>query len=199
MVNENAALSHHLFEVTQAQSIGQVPANALGDDIDRVMESFEVFSDQRRGRLLEKIRGILPEPSLNATEPAIPTSPRGRSVPGRAVLSDGCLKNRRRRFSRAPSLIATEPSLSLASPQPDVAIGNVLDQPCELQVWFNGQLQRRVHGVVSSMTQGDSGFRRTHYYLEVRPELWRLGLRHNARIFQAKTAQEIISTTYEPK
>jgi type VI secretion system secreted protein VgrG len=84
-------------------------------------------------------------------------------------------------------------SLSLASAQPDVAMGDVLDQPCELLVWFNGQLQRRVHGVVSCMTQGDSGFRRTHYHLEVRPALWRLGLCHNARIFQAKTAQEIIS------
>ena len=69
MVNENAALSHHLFEVTQAQGIGKVPANALGDDINGVMESFEGFSDQRHGWLLEKIRGILPAPFLNATEP----------------------------------------------------------------------------------------------------------------------------------
>ncbi len=49
MVNENAALSHHLLEVTQAQSIDKVPANALCDDIDRVMESFESFSDQKHG------------------------------------------------------------------------------------------------------------------------------------------------------
>ena len=69
MVNENAALSHHLFEVTQTQGIGKVPANALGDDIDRVVESFESFSDQRHGWLLEKIRAILPEQFLNATEP----------------------------------------------------------------------------------------------------------------------------------
>lgn len=62
MVNENATFSHHLFEVTQAQGIGKVPTNTLGDDIDRVMESFEGFSDQRHGRLLEKIRGILPAP-----------------------------------------------------------------------------------------------------------------------------------------
>jgi hypothetical protein len=64
MVNENAALSHHLFEITQAQGIGKVPANALGDDIDRIMESFEVFSDLRHLWLLEKIRGILPSPLL---------------------------------------------------------------------------------------------------------------------------------------
>ena len=69
MVNENAVLSHYLFEVTQTQGIGKVPANALGDDFDRVMESFEGFSDQRHRWLLEKIRGILPAPFLNATEP----------------------------------------------------------------------------------------------------------------------------------
>jgi hypothetical protein len=64
MVNENAALSHYLFEVTQTQGIGKVPANALGDDIDRIMESLEGFSDQRHGWLLGKIRGSLPAPSL---------------------------------------------------------------------------------------------------------------------------------------
>lgn len=41
MVNENAALSHHLFEVTQAQGIGEVPTHALGNDINRAMESLE--------------------------------------------------------------------------------------------------------------------------------------------------------------
>jgi hypothetical protein len=87
MVNENAALSHHLFEITQAQGIGKVPANALGDDIDRIMESFEGFSDLRHLWLLEKIRGILPSPLLNATEPKI-----------RGILP-------------SPLLNATEPSL----------------------------------------------------------------------------------------
>ena len=60
-------------------------------------------------------------------------------------------------------------------------------------ITFDGQLQRRVHGVVSQFAQGDTGFRRTRYQLEVRPALWRLGLRHNSRIFQALTPQEIIS------
>ncbi len=64
MVNENAVLGHQLLEVTQAQGISKVPANALGDEIDRAMESCEDFSDKRHGRLLEKIRGILPAPSL---------------------------------------------------------------------------------------------------------------------------------------
>lgn len=83
--------------------------------------------------------------------------------------------------------------LDLASPQPDIDFGAVLDQPCELQVWYHGELQRRVCGVVSEFAQGDSGFRRTRYVAEVKPALWRLGLRHNARIFQSQSPQEIIS------
>ncbi len=57
--------------------------------------------------------------------------------------------------------------LELASPQPDVDFADVLDQPCELMVWYNGELQRRVCGVVSDFAQGDSGFRRTRYQLLV--------------------------------
>ncbi|MBW3782406.1 type VI secretion system tip protein VgrG, partial [Aeromonas veronii] len=45
--------------------------------------------------------------------------------------------------------------LEVASHMPDMDFADVLDQPCELLVWFNGQLQRRVHGVVSSFAQGD--------------------------------------------
>ncbi|MCW0504534.1 type VI secretion system tip protein VgrG [Aeromonas piscicola] len=83
--------------------------------------------------------------------------------------------------------------LEVASHQPDIDFGAVLDQPCELLVWYNGELQRRVCGVVSEFAQGDSGFRRTRYSLEVKPALWRLGLRQNSRIFQAQKPDEILS------
>ncbi|MDM5084601.1 type VI secretion system tip protein VgrG [Aeromonas rivipollensis] len=83
--------------------------------------------------------------------------------------------------------------LELASPEPDIDFGAVLDQPCELLVWYNGELQRRVCGVVSDFAQGDSGFRRTRYTLEVKPALWRLSLRQNSRIFQAQKPDEILS------
>ncbi|QIZ48767.1 type VI secretion system tip protein TssI/VgrG [Dickeya zeae] len=84
-------------------------------------------------------------------------------------------------------------SLSLASSQADIDFGAVLDQPCELLVWYEGELQRRVSGIVSRFAQGDTGFRRTRYQAEVRPALWRLGLRTNARIFQTKKPDEIIT------
>ncbi|WP_421205239.1 type VI secretion system tip protein TssI/VgrG [Aeromonas enteropelogenes] len=83
--------------------------------------------------------------------------------------------------------------LELASPQPDIDFAAVLDQPCELLVWYHGELQRRVCGVVSDFAQGDSGFRRTRYQLLVQPALWRLSLRQNSRIFQAQKPDEILS------
>ncbi|WP_368266030.1 type VI secretion system tip protein TssI/VgrG [Dickeya chrysanthemi] len=88
-------------------------------------------------------------------------------------------------------------SLNLASSQPGIDFGAVLDQPCELLVWYDGELQRRVSGIVSRFAQGDTGFRRTRYQAEVRPALWRLGLRTNARIFQTQKPDAIISTLLE--
>ncbi|RUR87288.1 type IV secretion protein Rhs [Pectobacterium versatile] len=88
-------------------------------------------------------------------------------------------------------------SLNLASPVPGIDFGAVLDQPCELLVWYEGELQRRVSGIISAFAQGDTGFRRTRYQAEVRPALWRLGLRTNARIFQAQKPEVIIGTLLE--
>jgi hypothetical protein len=48
MVNENTALRHHFFEITQAELIGQIPAYALSDNLNRIMQSLEGVSDQRR-------------------------------------------------------------------------------------------------------------------------------------------------------
>ncbi|MGL5758827.1 type VI secretion system tip protein TssI/VgrG [Plesiomonas sp.] len=83
--------------------------------------------------------------------------------------------------------------LELARGQSDISFSDVLDQPCELLVWYQGEVQRRVNGVVAKFMQGDCGFRRTHYQLEVKPALWRLGLKQNSRIFQAQKPDEILS------
>ncbi|MGU5847225.1 type VI secretion system tip protein TssI/VgrG [Aeromonas hydrophila] len=83
--------------------------------------------------------------------------------------------------------------LELASLLSDIDFGAVLDQPCELLVWFEGELLRRVSGVVAQFAQGDTGFRRTRYSMVVKPALWRLSLRTNARIFQAQKPEEILS------
>lgn len=87
-----------------------------------------------------------------------------------------------------------ELTLRLASHQPDIDFGAVLDKPCELDIWYDGQLQRRVSGIVGRFEQGNTGFQRTRYEARVYPALWRTGLRRNCRIFQLKTPQEIIGT-----
>ena len=84
--------------------------------------------------------------------------------------------------------------LRLASHQPDIDFGAVLDKPCELDIWYDGQLQRRVSGIVGRFEQGDTGFQRTRYEARIYPALWRTGLRRNCRIFQLKNPQEIIGT-----
>ena len=89
--------------------------------------------------------------------------------------------------------IPFELNLELASLQPDIDFADVLEKPCELLIWFEGELQRRISGVVSQFAQGETGFRRTRYSMQVKPALWRLSLQHNARIFQTQTPQEIIS------
>src|SRR5471032_2602998 len=47
MVNNNAALGHHFFEIAQAEGISQIPANALSNNINRVMQAFESFTYRR--------------------------------------------------------------------------------------------------------------------------------------------------------
>lgn len=86
-----------------------------------------------------------------------------------------------------------ELNIELASFLPDIDFTVVLEQPCELLIWFEGELQRRISGVVSQFSQGDTGFRRTRYSMQVKPALWRLSLRHNARIFQSQSTPDIIS------
>ncbi|MDX1757566.1 MAG: type VI secretion system tip protein TssI/VgrG, partial [Marinobacter sp.] len=90
-------------------------------------------------------------------------------------------------------------TLALASTDSAIAVAEVLEQPVELAVWQDGQLLRRFTGVVSEFARGDSGHRRTRYELVVEPALWRLGLMHNSRIFQAQTPDTILKTLLEER
>ncbi|WP_127956580.1 type VI secretion system tip protein VgrG [Serratia microhaemolytica] len=86
-----------------------------------------------------------------------------------------------------------ELELNLASVNPAIDFDAVLDRGAKLSVWQDGVLQRAVSGIVTCFEQGDTGFHQTRYRMEVRPSLWRLGLRRNSRIFQLETIEEIIT------
>ena len=64
MVNNNPALSHHLFQVTQAQGIRQIPADTLRDNINRIMQAGEGFSDQRHRQITSCKSRIVPDAGL---------------------------------------------------------------------------------------------------------------------------------------
>ncbi len=51
VVDKNTTFSHHFLQITQAKVIGQIPAHALGDDIDGILQSLEGISDQRHGQV----------------------------------------------------------------------------------------------------------------------------------------------------
>ncbi|MBN3828825.1 type VI secretion system tip protein VgrG [Burkholderia sp. Ac-20384] len=81
--------------------------------------------------------------------------------------------------------------VELASADPAIDFGQILDRNGLLTIWQGGQPVRYVHGAVSSFVQGDTGFRRTRYSAVVEPRLARLKLSSDWRIFQTLSATEI--------
>ncbi|SUB52171.1 type VI secretion system tip protein TssI/VgrG [Pasteurella testudinis] len=68
----------------------------------------------------------------------------------------------------------------------------VLDNRASFKIWTNGEVQRQIHGMVTAVEQGDSGFHQSYYRLQLAPDMWRMRLRRNSRIFQAKTPVDIV-------
>ncbi|XBT41678.1 type VI secretion system tip protein TssI/VgrG [Pseudomonas viridiflava] len=82
--------------------------------------------------------------------------------------------------------------LELISFEDDVDFGQLLDKPVLFTIWRGERPLRYVHGLVSSFSQGETGFYRTRYRALVEPVLARAGLRSNWRIFQQKTVPQIL-------
>jgi type VI secretion system secreted protein VgrG len=88
-------------------------------------------------------------------------------------------------------------SLELMSYQDDVDFGQLLDQPVLFTLWRGDQPLRYVHGLVSTFSQGETGFYRTRYRAVVEPMLARARLRSNWRIFQEKSVPQILEIMLE--
>ncbi|MCE8031886.1 type VI secretion system tip protein VgrG [Billgrantia tianxiuensis] len=85
-------------------------------------------------------------------------------------------------------------TLRFASRDGSLSATELLDRPVSLTIWQDGEALRRVHAIVTEFGRGDRGHRRTIYSLVARPALWRLGLRHNSRIFQEVSPLTVINT-----
>ncbi|TXY00050.1 type VI secretion system Vgr family protein [Vibrio mimicus] len=84
-------------------------------------------------------------------------------------------------------------NIELASRQPSITAQQVVDKTAQLVMKRNGEPVQFVNGIVRQFSQGDIGHHHTLYSLVLVPALERLSLRHNSRIFQFKTVQDIIS------
>ncbi|EPJ2809123.1 type VI secretion system Vgr family protein [Pseudomonas putida] len=82
--------------------------------------------------------------------------------------------------------------LELISFEDAVDFGQLLDKPVLFTIWRGERPLRYVHGLVSTFSQGETGFHRTRYHALVEPVLARAGLRSNWRIFQQKTVSQIL-------
>ncbi|MFC3285795.1 type VI secretion system Vgr family protein [Litchfieldella rifensis] len=87
-----------------------------------------------------------------------------------------------------------ELSVKFASHNGDLSPAEWLDRQVTLIIWQDGEVLRRVNGIVAEFRRGDRGHRRTHYAVVIRPALWRLSLRHNSRIFQHVSPLTIVNT-----
>ncbi|MCE8031628.1 type VI secretion system tip protein VgrG [Billgrantia tianxiuensis] len=87
-----------------------------------------------------------------------------------------------------------ELSVRFASRDGRLSATDILDREATLTIWQEGEVLRRVHGIVSEFARGDRGHRHTFYRVEIRPALWRLSLRQNSRIFQAVSPLTVLNT-----
>ena len=81
--------------------------------------------------------------------------------------------------------------VDLASTNPALDFGAVLERAALLTIWHGDTPVRYVHGAVSALAQRDTGFRRSRYCAIVEPRLARLKLSSDWRIFQGITVPQI--------
>ncbi|WP_025122954.1 MULTISPECIES: type VI secretion system tip protein TssI/VgrG [unclassified Serratia (in: enterobacteria)] len=84
-------------------------------------------------------------------------------------------------------------TVSLVSTRSDIELAAQLLQPGSLTVTVSGEEQRTIPGLIASLTQGESGFRRTYYQAVIRPDVWVLSLKQDSRIFHFLSVPDIVN------
>ena len=85
-------------------------------------------------------------------------------------------------------------TLKLVSLESSITPQDVVDKPCCITIWHDGEAQQYLRGIVRRFSTGDTGSKYTGYSLVMVPSLLRLSLRHNSRIFQKKSVPDIITS-----
>ena len=88
-------------------------------------------------------------------------------------------------------------TLELICYRVDVDFAELIDKPALFTICRDQQPVRYVHGLISSLSQGESGFYRTRYQAVIEPQLARARLRSNWRIFQQQPAAQILAVMFK--
>ena len=86
--------------------------------------------------------------------------------------------------------------LELSAPSAALAFRKVINQPARLII-ADGRRKRLIHGIVGRFEQATSGRGSGIYRVALLPELWRLSLRRDCRVFQDLSVREIVETVLE--
>lgn len=86
--------------------------------------------------------------------------------------------------------------ITVVSEDPAIAFADAIGKPALLTLLGSGE-PRFVHGMVARFEQGDAGKKLTSYRVTLVPKAWRLLHRADCRIFQEKSAPDIIKAVLE--
>lgn len=86
-------------------------------------------------------------------------------------------------------------TLELVSGDPDLALETLLQRPAFLRLTTQGE--RGIHGLVGRIEQIDCTTQLSRYRLVLGPQLLRLKLRRNCRVFQERSVPQILATLLE--
>ncbi|MBD2798906.1 type VI secretion system tip protein VgrG [Xenorhabdus sp. M] len=84
-------------------------------------------------------------------------------------------------------------NLTVISALNDIPLREQLDREASLTVIRNGVVERTINGIIVGATQGNTDGRQTYYTFILRPEMWRMTLNQDSRIFQRQSVPEILT------
>ncbi|WP_237386742.1 type VI secretion system tip protein TssI/VgrG [Xenorhabdus sp. Sc-CR9] len=83
-------------------------------------------------------------------------------------------------------------SLTVVSQLDNVVLNDQLGTYASLTITRNGKAERTVKGIVAGASQGNTDGRQTYYSFTIRPEMWRMTLHQDSRLFQRQSVPDIL-------
>ncbi|CEE91841.1 conserved hypothetical protein [Xenorhabdus nematophila str. Anatoliense] len=84
--------------------------------------------------------------------------------------------------------------LSVISTTNNIPLSEQLDREASLMIIRDGVIERTVNGIVAGVRQGNTDGRLTEYQFILKPEMWRMTLNQNSRIFQKLPVPDILKS-----